>query len=273
MPTTGGRHRISRRTKLATAALGLALAAGTLVIATTTGQTGQASAASASAGQITCPDVAGQLPAIPAPAQAEVQRNLALLDTQLAEANNRLVTSAGQGGANFVQNAILGPLTDKRASTIDRIAIAIGRVAIAIGRVAEKPQGLDGLAACTLGGQPAATTTAATPAAPASTEPSAAEPAASGGITCPDVESRLPAIPAQAQAEVQRNLDLLDTQLAEANNRLVTSAGEGGANFVQNAILGPLEDKRVATINRIATAIGRTADKPQGLDALAPCSR
>jgi hypothetical protein len=40
---------------------------------------------------------------------------------------------------------------------------------------------------------------------------------------------------------------------------------------VQNAILGPLEDKRVATINRIATAIGRTADKPQGLDALAPC--
>ncbi|WP_328458055.1 MULTISPECIES: hypothetical protein [unclassified Amycolatopsis] len=260
MPTTGGRHRISRRTKLATAALGLALAAGALVIATTTGQTGQASAASAQ--QITCPDVAGQLPAIPAQAQAEVQRNLALLDTQLAEANNRLVTSAGQGGANFVQNAILGPLKDKRASTIDRIAIAIGRVA-------EKPQGLGGLAACTLGGQPAATTTAA---APAATEPSAAEPA-SGQITCPDVESRLPAIPAQAQAEVQRNLDLLDTQVAEANNRLVTSAGEGGANFVQNAILGPLEDKRIATINRIATAIGRNADKPQGLDALAPCSR
>ncbi|MDT7798233.1 MAG: hypothetical protein QOI78_1666 [Actinomycetota bacterium] len=259
MPDTGGRHRISRRTKLATAALGLALAAGALVIATTVGQTGQASAAGAE--QISCPDVAGQLPAIPAQAQAEVQRNLALLDTQIAEADNRLVTSAGQGGANFVQNAILGPLKDKRASTIDRIAIAIGRVA-------DKPQGLGGLAACTLGGRPAATTTAA---APASTEPSVAEPA-SGQITCPDVESQLPAIPAQAQAEVQRNLALLDTQIAEANNRLVTSAGEGGANFVQNAILGPLEDKRVATINRIATAIGRNADKPQGLDALAPCS-
>ncbi|MFG1643441.1 hypothetical protein ACGFMK_24365 [Amycolatopsis sp. NPDC049252] len=262
MPDNGGRHRISRRTKLATAALGLALAAGALVIATTAGQTGQASAATAQ--QITCPDVAGQLPAIPAQAQAEVQRNLALLDTQIAEANNRLVTSAGQGGANFVQNAILGPLKDKRASTIDRIAIAIGRVA-------GKPQGLGGLAACSLGGQAAATTTAAAPAAPASTDPSAAEPAA-GQITCPDVESRLPAIPAQAQAEVQRNLALLDTQIAEADNRLVTSAGEGGANFVQNAILGPLEDKRIATINRIATAIGRNADKPQGLDALAPCS-
>jgi hypothetical protein len=259
MPDTGGRHRISRRTKLATAALGLALAAGALVIATTTGQTGRASAASAE--QITCPDVAGQLPAIPAQAQAEVQRNLDLLDTQIAEADNRLATSAGQGGANFVQNAILGPLRDKRASTIDRITIAIGRVA-------EKPQGLGGLAACALGGQAAATTTAA-----ATSEPPQGDTGNAGRITCPDVESQLPAIPAQAQAEVQRNLDLLDTQIAEADNRLATSAGEGGANFVQNAILGPLEDKRVATINRIATAIGRNADKPQGLDALAPCSR
>src|SRR5206468_3151897 len=97
--------------------------------------------------------------------------------------------------------------------------------------------------------------------------------AASGQITCPDVASRLPAIPAQAQAEVQRNLDLLNTQISEANNRLRTTVGQGGPNFVQNAILGPLKDKRVATINRIATAIGRNAEKPQGLDALAPCSR
>jgi hypothetical protein len=92
-----------------------------------------------------------------------------------------------------------------------------------------------------------------------------------GDITCPDVASRLPAIPAQAQAEVDRNLALLNTQISEANNRLVSSEGEGGANFVQNAILGPLADKRVATINRIATAIGRNAARPAGLDALAPC--
>jgi hypothetical protein len=95
------------------------------------------------AGAISCPDVASQLPAIPATAQAEVDRNLALLNTQLAEANKRLVDTVGQGGPNFVQNAILGPLADKRKSTIDRIAISIGRTA-------EKPQGLDSLAACTL---------------------------------------------------------------------------------------------------------------------------
>jgi hypothetical protein len=264
MPATGGRHRLSRRTKIATAALGLALAAGALVIATTVGDPGAANAATG--GQISCPDVASQLPAIPAQAQAEVQRNLDLLNTQIAEANNRLVTSAGQGGPNFVQNAILGPLADKRTSTIDRIAIAIGRQG-------EKPQNLGGLAACSLGGAGAA------PAAPAPSQSSGNAGGNvgntgtdAGQISCPDVASQLPAIPVQAQAEVQRNLDLLNTQIAEANNRLVTTAGQGGPNFVQNAILGPLEDKRVATINRIATAIGRNADKPQGLDALAPCS-
>jgi hypothetical protein len=52
----------------------------------------------------------------------------------------------------------------------------------------------------------------------------------------------------------------------------VPGRGRTGPNFVQNAILGPLKDKRIATINRIATAIGRSAAKPVGLDALAPCA-
>ncbi len=81
-----------------------------------------------------------------------------------------------------------------------------------------------------------------------------------------------PAVPASAQAEVTRNLALLDQQITEANKRLVDTVGQGGPNFVQNAILGPLEDKRIATVNRIATAIGRTADRPAGLDSLAACT-
>jgi hypothetical protein len=230
------------------------------------------------AATIVCPGVADKLPAVPARAKAEVDRNLQLLDTQISEANRRLVTSAGQGGPNFVQNAILGPLADKRTSTIDRIAIAIGRVDA-------KPTGLDGLATCALStdatppagetAPPPADETAAPPAEETTAPPAGAEtpPAgnAAGKIVCPAVADRLPAVPARAQAEVDRNLALLETQIDEANNRLATSAGEGGPNFVQNAILGPLADKRVATINRIATAIGRTAARPVGLDALAPC--
>ena len=288
MPANGGRHRLSKRTKIATGALALAIAGGALGIATTFGDPNAANAASnnqaAAVGQITCPDVASKLPAIPAQAQAEVTRNLDLLNTQINEANNRLRTSVGQGGPNFVQNAILGPLADKRKSTIDRIAIAIGRRA-------EKPQGLDGLATCAVGGKAGNGGTA--PAQGNGGKGNAGQNgnqgnngnagnngnkgntgnAGVGKISCPDVASKLPAIPAQAQAEVTRNLELLNTQINEANNRLQTTVGQGGPNFVQNAILGPLEDKRVATINRIATAIGRNAAKPQGLDALAPCSR
>ncbi len=92
-----------------------------------------------------------------------------------------------------------------------------------------------------------------------------------GTISCPDVTGQLPAVPASAQAEVDRNLAQLDTQIQEANKRLVDTVGQGGPNFVQNAILGPLEDKRVAALNRIETAIGRAAEKPEGLEAFAAC--
>ncbi|MGC4916034.1 hypothetical protein, partial [Streptomyces albogriseolus] len=208
-------------------------------------------------GTISCPDVASQLPAVPASAQAEVTRNLALLDQQIAEANKRLVDTVGQGGPNFVQNAILGPLEDKRIATVNRIATAIGRTA-------DRPAGLDSLAPCSLDAQggPAApgqeetggAGTAAPPAEDAGGDTGAGggdagagqggDASGAGTISCPDVASQLPAVPASAQAEVTRNLALLDQQIAEANKRLVDTVGQGGPNFVQNAILGPLEDKR-----------------------------
>ncbi|MEU3341495.1 hypothetical protein ACWCQ1_21140 [Streptomyces sp. NPDC002144] len=240
----------------------------------------------ASPGTISCPDVASKLPAIPASAQAEVTRNLTLLQTQIDEANKRLVDTVGQGGANFVNNAILGPLKDKRVATINRIATAIGRTAA-------KPTGLDSLAPCALnaaGGGKANTGNAnagnnanaggkannggnANAGGAANTNAGGQAGATGvGTITCPDVASKLPAIPASAQAEVTRNLTLLQTQIDEANKRLQTTVGQGGANFVNNAILGPLADKRKSTIDRIAIAIGRTSTKPTGLDSLAACT-
>ncbi|MER6382553.1 hypothetical protein [Streptomyces sp. NPDC001250] len=235
----------------------------------------------ASPGTITCPDVASELPAVPATAKAEVDRNLALLQTQIQEANKRLQTTVGQGGPNFVNNAILGPLKDKRVSTIDRIAIAIGRTSA-------KPTGLDSLAACTLNAGGANTGAGAASGSTATRQSGtgatggkntggggstgAGRNTGAGTITCPDVASQLPAVPATAKAEVNRNLTLLQTQIQEANKRLQTTVGQGGPNFVNNAILGPLKDKRVSTIDRIAIAIGRTSAKPTGLDSLAACT-
>jgi hypothetical protein len=199
----------------------------------------------------------------------------------------------GQGGPNFVNNAILGPLKDKRVATINRIATAIGRTAA-------KPTGLDSLAPCALNGAGGGNANAgnankgnanagnnanaggktnnggnanAGGAANTNAGGQAGTGAAGvGSISCPDVASKLPAIPASAQAEVTRNLTLLQTQIDEANKRLQTTVGQGGPNFVNNAILGPLADKRKSTIDRIAIAIGRTSTKPTGLDSLAACT-
>ncbi|MFF4898965.1 hypothetical protein [Streptomyces sp. NPDC001068] len=240
--------------------------------------TNDARTLAAAPGTIGCPDVASRLPAVPASARAEVDRNLTLLQTQIAEANKRLADTVGQGGPNFVNNAILGPLKDKRVATVNRIATAIGRTAA-------KPTGLDALAPCTLNaagtaaGAGTGTTTGTASAAPStaatqqqSTGGTGTSGSAVGTISCPDVASRLPAVPASARAEVDRNLTLLQTQIAEANKRLADTVGQGGPNFVNNAILGPLADKRKSTVDRIAIAIGRTSAKPAGLDSLAACT-
>ncbi|MER5826212.1 hypothetical protein ACIQWL_27005 [Streptomyces mirabilis] len=260
---------------------GAVIAGNALAGETSKSGTNATTKAATSPGTVNCPAVAPSLPAIPATAQAEVTRNLTLLDTQIAEANKRLVDTVGQGGPNFVQNAILGPLKDKRVATINRIATAIGRTAA-------KPTGLDSLAPCTLNANGVNAGGAAATAAPSATATQQAgntgntgntgatgntgSTTAAGTITCPDVASKLPAIPATAQAEVTRNLTLLNTQITEANTRLANTVGQGGPNFVQNAILGPLADKRKSTIDRIAISIGRTAAKPTGLDSLATCT-
>lgn len=62
------------------------------------------------------------------------------------------------------------------------------------------------------------------------------------------------------RGEVDRNLELLDKQLKVADGR-----------YSDNTILGPLKDKRVATIDRRAIAIGHDTPKPQGLERLALC--
>ncbi|SDY94496.1 hypothetical protein SAMN05444365_104257 [Micromonospora pattaloongensis] len=94
---------------------------------------------------------------------------------------------------------------------------------------------------------------------------------AAPAVQCPLVADRLPPVPPAAREEVTRNLALLNLQTGEANQRLESSRGQGGPNFVTNAILGPLADKRRATIERIALAIGRDGERPTGLESLAQC--
>ncbi|MEX3106167.1 MULTISPECIES: hypothetical protein [unclassified Streptomyces] len=366
------KRRITMIGSAAAVALSGAVIAGTALAGQTPGSSDESSSTKlAAANTVNCPDVAAQFQAVPAGAKAQVDRDLALLVTQVQEANNRLASSVGQGGANFAQNAILNPLKDKRVATINRIAQATGT---AIGR-----QQVDTLATCSLnnaggnnaGGNNAGGNNAGGNNAGNAGGNNAGNNCNNGGVAqqgnggnnnaggaarnnggmqqgnnagnghgnngggaqqsnggnnnaggaaqnnggmqqgnagaqgnncgnnggaagngnnrggaanngggnanaantvnCPDVAARLRAVPAGAKAEVDRNLALLVTQVQEANNRLASSAGQGGANFVRNAILDPLKDKRVATINRIVNAVGGTAGQRQ-VNSLATCT-
>ncbi|MCZ7423219.1 hypothetical protein O7605_27310 [Verrucosispora sp. WMMA2121] len=245
-----------------------------------------------------CPTVRDKLSNVPAAAVAGVEQELANLDKQIAEANVRLAQQAAnpQGGPAFIQNAILGPLASKRTAALDRIGINISRVG------GQRPD-LASLATCGLNaaGVPSAVNANAgngnagnagngNAGSGNAGNANAGNGNAGNGnagngnagagvaqrVNCPTVADRLPAVPAQAAAEVRRELANLESQIADANARLARQAAnpQGGPNFVRNAIIGPLEDRRVAAINRIATAIGRVdGNRPADLVNLArPCS-
>lgn len=89
---------------------------------------------------VACPDVASKLPQVPQRARAEVDRNLAQLTAQIAEADRRLAAEGSKGEA-FIRTAILQPLAGKRRAVLDRITTAIDRVG-------PRPQGLAQLAEC-----------------------------------------------------------------------------------------------------------------------------
>ncbi|HET6856489.1 MAG TPA: DUF1996 domain-containing protein [Streptomyces sp.] len=93
-------------------------------------------------------------------------------------------------------------------------------------------------------------------------------------IDCPEVVNGLPQIPDPVRREVDAELAKLDSQITEAYKRFADSKREiaQDPNFAQNAILGPLKSKRVASIDRIAITLGRKGARPQGLESLAPCS-
>ncbi|MEU9229501.1 DUF1996 domain-containing protein [Streptomyces massasporeus] len=98
--------------------------------------------------------------------------------------------------------------------------------------------------------------------------------AAGATIDCPDVGSKLTSVPEQARGEVDKELALLDEQIAKAYQRLSESAQQvqQDPGFADNAVVNPLKEKRAATLERIAIAIDRVGDRPEGLEALAACT-
>ena len=93
-------------------------------------------------------------------------------------------------------------------------------------------------------------------------------------IDCPEVANELPEVPPQARQEVDGELANMDSQITDAYKRFADQKEqiERDPQLADNAILNPLRDKRRASIDRIANAIGRNGQKPQGMGDLADCA-
>ncbi|MFD1656738.1 DUF1996 domain-containing protein [Streptomyces caeni] len=94
-------------------------------------------------------------------------------------------------------------------------------------------------------------------------------------IDCPDVGQQLTHMPSVAKPAVDKELAALDKQITEAYARLAETrqAQTDDPGYVQNAILGPLKERRTAVIDRIKTAYqGAGATAPSSIDGLAPCT-
>jgi hypothetical protein len=208
-------------------------------------------------GTVVCPPVRNSLPAVPARAKAAVERQLANLDRLEVAADRRILATRGVDAR--LNTEVLQWLRTRRATALaqigDTIRAAGGQRPTGTVSLTECDISYDGIHSRLHTGHIAST---------------AAQ--ARAQVQCPTVRDKLPGVPQQALAEVNRGLAELDRRISEANERLVTVRGQGGANVVDNAILGPLKAKRTAVLDRIATAIGRTAARPEGLDVLAACT-
>ncbi|WP_330283814.1 DUF1996 domain-containing protein [Streptomyces sp. NBC_00588] len=95
-------------------------------------------------------------------------------------------------------------------------------------------------------------------------------------ISCPDVGQKLTNVPQRARRAVAKELANLDKQITEAYARLASTrqAQTRDANFVQNSIVGPLKEKRAASLDRIRLDIQRVGGRvnTSGLGSLAPCT-
>jgi hypothetical protein len=93
-------------------------------------------------------------------------------------------------------------------------------------------------------------------------------------IDCPDVGDRLTDVPEEARPDVDKDLAQLDQQTAEAYQRLQdpATAAQLGGDANAEGVMNPLKEDRAATIERIAAALDRVGDRPEGLDTLAECT-
>ncbi|MFF3326789.1 DUF1996 domain-containing protein [Streptomyces sp. NPDC002889] len=130
------RHKVNRtRRKALLAVAGLVLGGGGLALVNAGANAGTPD--DPRAGGIVCPSVADRLPDVPAPARAEVRRDLSTMQQDIKAAEARWTSEQGVSS-----RTVLDPLWSKRSAVLERIEIAVERAG------AERPRNLQSLSQC-----------------------------------------------------------------------------------------------------------------------------
>jgi hypothetical protein len=93
-------------------------------------------------------------------------------------------------------------------------------------------------------------------------------------IDCPEVVNSIQEIPDDQRFAVDRELATLDNQITTYYQRFADNKErvQSDRAFAENQILSPLRNERLVIIQRIVALIDRSAERPQGLEATAPCT-
>jgi hypothetical protein len=271
MARNQGRHRIARRTKIATGAIGLAIAVAGIVVTTTTGDPGQAKAdevdkslfvdittiqpnvktpranGKASKGTFTVncgknenghfnPDNFIAQPGVKNGAE-HLHDYVGNLSTN-ADSNNKSLQAAGTTCKNGDKSAYFWPVV--RIDTGEEEAEA-----------AKNPEAE----------------------APVAERAEAAKAAKVPRVECPDVASQLPEdVPEAAAADVEKELQAIDDQNAAADKKLEAAPEKADTGAAEGEVVAPLADQRKASLDKIKEAVAKNGGQAPNMDALAQCA-
>ncbi|MCQ8828642.1 DUF1996 domain-containing protein [Streptomyces malaysiensis] len=91
-------------------------------------------------------------------------------------------------------------------------------------------------------------------------------------VKCPDAATRLSSVPQQARPTVDKELATMDSQVADAYQRLAARGAGADQDWVRTRVLEPLTAQRRGALNRIGNEMDRVSSRPSGLGTLAPCT-
>ncbi|MYU18662.1 hypothetical protein GTZ78_50260, partial [Streptomyces sp. SID8361] len=91
-------------------------------------------------------------------------------------------------------------------------------------------------------------------------------------VKCPDAATRLSSVPQRARPTVDKELATMDSQVADAYQRLAARGAGADQDWVRTRVLEPLTAQRRGALNRIGNEMDRVSSRPSGLDTLAPCT-